>query len=149
MSRIRAWWASRSPRQRAWLRWGGPMAGSAALAALDWLRYHRAGVAGMDEARQLLLRVGVALLLAAIVKLGFTRRWTFADIGIVWVLAGVAGLIIRVVVGRGPQPMAEWERDIIQAALDIGTLLLLIGLALLAPARLLGRGARDDREIAP
>jgi len=110
--------------------------GSLVLVALDWWRYHLAGVASSAEGRALLLRVGVALGLALALKLALTRRWSVQDVGIAWVLVGVAGLAIRLMARWGPQPASEWERDLIQSALDVGSVVLLIGLLALTLARL-------------
>ena len=135
MRRIRGWWGDCPDRCQSVLRWGIPLLGVLILVALDWWRYRLSGVATPDEARTLFLLVGSALLLAAAFKLILTTKWTVQDVGWVVAMIGVGGLFVRILGRWGRQPVGENERDAIQASLDVGAILLLIGLAMLAWSR--------------
>lgn len=130
----REWWERRAPRTRAALRWGLPLLAAALAVLADWLYRRAQGVASRAEGQTLLFRVGVVFAVCAVVKVGFTRRWTVQDLGMAITKIGTAGLCVRALGRRGPQPMAEWERDLIQSLLEVGGLILLIGLVLWAIA---------------
>jgi len=139
MNGMREWWDGLTNRQRAVLRWSLPLIAVALLVLLDWWRYHLAGVATVQEGRKLLERTGYILVLAVVLKLVLTRQWPPADLGWVYTIAGVAGLLIRVLGGGGYARTSETERDMIQAVLDVGSFVLLVGLILLGIRRFVPR----------
>ena len=130
MKLARDWWGDRSPQERGWLRWGLPLASSALLVAADWLWHDRAGVTTPDDGRILLMRVGFVCAAAVAVMLIGTRRWSLQLVGVFWLLVGIAGLLIRAVGHWGPQPVPEWERDLIQSSLEVGGGLAFLGFLL-------------------
>jgi hypothetical protein len=103
----------------------------AILIGLDWVRHHYEGVVAPTTGRTLLFRVGVVVVVAAITKLLLTRRWTLQDLGFVSILLGVGGFLIRILYRLGPQPVPEWERDLMQSMLEVGLVLMILGLFLL------------------
>ena len=126
---LRTRWEAMTNRQRDWIARTWPLFASGLLVAADWIWRQSEGVVepGSPTSRRLLFRVGVAFVLWAVIKILFTRRWTFDGIGAVWALLGVAGAFIRVAAGWGPTP-DEWERDLIQSAMDVGGVIMLLGL---------------------
>lgn len=138
---MRRWWLRQSQRRQRWIRWGGPLLALVLLLALDWWHLQREGVASVDTARGLLRRVGVTCGVSAIVMLAGVRRWPLQSLGLFSMLLGIAGLFVRVIAKWGPQPVPERERDLIQASLDVGSIVLLLGLVIWGISRLRGRGA--------
>lgn len=127
-TRARSWWVRRSPQTRAWLRWGLPLLALLALSVPFYVWHWHAGVAKPGEGRALLTRVGFVCALCCLVLLIGQRRWDVRALGILALLGGIAGLFLRVIGRRGPQPVGEPERDLIQTALDVGSAVLFVGL---------------------
>lgn len=147
MRRTGRWWDRQPPRRQAVVRWGGPLLMAALVVGADWLWRHHQGVVAPRTARALLLRVGTVLAIAALVKLVFARRWPLQDLGHLLVILGVAGLFVRVIGRWGPQPVHEWERDLIQALLDVGAVTLLAGLVLWVALRYVPRSPPPEPSI--
>lgn len=110
----------------------------ALLVALRWWWLHRGGVTSPEEARDLLARVGYVCAVAVLVILAGTRRWDPRTLGLLGFLFGAAGLLIRVMGRRGPMPVGEAERDLIQSSLEIGALTIFVGLVVWAVVSRLG-----------
>lgn len=131
IQRLAARWRAASPVTRYLL----PLVLLCLVVGLDWLRLHVNGIATREEARHLFTRIGVVAALAAIVMVAGARRWRVQGIGLLTFLVGCAGLFARVLGQWGPQPTDEWERDLYQATLDVGGVLLFVGLVLWLLAR--------------
>ena len=140
---IRSRWDAMPERRRVLLRWGLPLLGLGVLIALDWWHLQQQGIATPRTGRQLLGRVGIASAVSALVMMIGVRRWPIQSLGLFSMLIGLAGLFVRLSARIGPQPVGERERDAIQAALDVGSILLLAGLIIWAVSRLRGRGPAD------
>ena len=128
MKRLQRWWVAQSERRQAVMRWGLPLLGVSILVALVWAYHHAQGVATRDQARDLLARVGFVCLLSAVVMLIGTRKWRIQGLGLMLQLLGEAGFYVRAVDRLGPWPLYEWERDLYQSLLDVGSVLLALGL---------------------
>lgn len=135
------WWDALPPRRQALIRWAGPLLALAVVITLDWWRLQTKGVATGETTRELLGRVGYTAAACVAVMLLGVRRWPLQSLGLLSLLVGLAGLCVRIVARWGPQPVGERERDLIQAALNVGSIVLLIGLLIWFAGRLLGRGA--------
>jgi hypothetical protein len=148
MTRTRRFWDRRTARQRAFLRWAAPLAGSALLALPLWWWHHAQGPTTPEEGRLLLGRVGAVLLLVAALIVVGTRTWSPLVLALTWLSAGVGGVFVRLVWRRGPQPVGEAERDAMQAALEVGVGVALVGIvawiALLAMGRRRRTGPGTD-----
>jgi len=142
---MRVRWNALSDRWRAVLTWGLPLFGSAILFALDWLWRIQDGVPTTAESQRLSVRVGLAFLLWAIVKVVFTQRHTFDGIGTIWALLGCAGAFIRVLGGWGPFP-GDREYVAIWAALDIGATILLVSLVLWLIVKAVRRNGKEPSD---
>ena len=140
MRRFGQWWNRQPTRRQTVIRWAGPLAALSLLIAADWWHLQRAGIANSETARDLLRRVGLTCAVSAFVMAFGVRRWPLQSLGLFGLLLGLAGLFIRVIARWGPQPVSERERDLIQAALDIGSIVLLLGLIVWGISRLRGRG---------
>jgi hypothetical protein len=135
MIAIRVWYRRRTRRQRALIRWGGPLLLALVVVQADWLYRHYSGVASVQTGRSLLIRVGALLAVSMVVKLALTRGWTVQDVGIVLTIFGSAGLMVRIIGRWGPQPVSEPERDYIHSLLEVGGTILLGGIVLVAVSR--------------
>ena len=136
---LRQHWERQPPNRQAWLRWSLPLAALALLIGADWWHLQRAGVASTATVRELLGRVGYTCAISAVVMVLGVRRWPLQSLGLFGLLMGLAGLFLRVIARMGPQPVGERERDLIQAALDIGSIVLLVGLIVWGIGRVRGR----------
>lgn len=122
----RNWWDCRTERQRSLLRYFGPLVLFLVLVAVDWLRFHIEGRASQPETRQLFIRVGLGAYLACAAILISTRRWSLQVLGTAAVFFAGGELKYRLLAKEGPQPVAEWERDMTQAFFEIGTLAVIV-----------------------
>jgi hypothetical protein len=138
-TRLRRRWDRCPDRCRAVLRWLLPLLALAVLVAMEWWRLQRSGPAGPVEARNLFRWVGGACAVAVVAMLAFNRKWTVQGLGLLAIVAAVAGFMLRLL-GRVGDPPREGERDLIQALFDVGAPVLLVGLLLLGVARIRGRG---------
>lgn len=140
--RVCDWWEALPGRRQGLIRWAGPLVALAVVIGIDWWRLQRQGVISPETTRELFGRVGYTAAGCVVVMALGVRRWPLQSLGLFAFLIGIAGLCVRLVARWGPQPVGEREKDLIQAALNVGSITLLIGLVIWAIGRLFGRGER-------
>lgn len=133
-------WEALPHRRRAILRYVLPLIGLGTGLAINWAFLRRHGSPTTREAEVLLNQVGWTLVLGMATMLSGVRRWPLQSLGLFALLFGIAGLFIRVFAKQGPQPVGANELLLIQAALSLGSKLLVLGLIIWFVGRLLGRG---------
>lgn len=131
MSRLRGWWERRTERQRAVLRYALPLIAFGIIFGLEWLRLHEAGVTTRAESQRLFLVIGIGIVYSLIIKVVFSRVWPMQEIGHLSLLLGMAGLSLLIFARPGgSQRTPEWQRDVIQAFLDVAAVILPAGMTL-------------------
>ncbi len=129
MTRISRWYARLPERRQERLRRYVPPAVLAVVVAAVWCLIRWNG-RGLTSDRNLLKAVGVASVYGAVVALLGARRWSLVSLGLLAYMLAVAGMLLRLFVRMGPQPVEEWERDLMRAFFLVGALCLNVGLTL-------------------
>lgn len=144
--RLRDWYAGLPAREQSWVRFWMPMALAAVAVAASWWANH-AVADGFARNHTTLLIAGVVDLTVPVVTILalylHDRRWSVVMLGLTIHTLAHAPTLLLVLARLGPQPVPEWELDLIRSLYWVGGPLFLVGVVAWAARRLVGGDAPE------